>query len=258
MRTPWIPRARLRYTALMTRARWRLLVWIDLAALIACAPKPGAETESSSGSGASSSASTSGGVTSGGGGCEAFLDQEVEGPSVTVTIENLRDAPAFVAAGPACTSEPLLELAGPGGSMLHFREVVCDYTCADQFSGMCQCAADCALAPVIRIEPGGKYSQLWSGGLLVAVTAPTECVAEGCSPACSRREQAPAGGYTFSTAVGSGAAPCIDTPALCACEANADGWCPLFGLEGVTLEGLAPLEAAFTYPGETQAALLIE
>lgn len=242
----------------MKGTRWSFLLAIDLAAASACAPKPGAETESGSGTGTSGSSATSEAVTSGAGGCEEFLDQEVEGPTVTVTIENRRDAAAFVAAGPACTSEPLLELAGPGGSMLHFREVVCDYTCADQFSGMCQCAADCGLAPVIRIEPGGKYSQTWSGGLLVAVTAPTECVAEGCSPACERREQAPAGGYTFSTAVGSGAAPCAGMPELCDCVANADGWCPLFGLEGVTLEGLAPIEAAFTYPGETQAALLIE
>lgn len=228
-----------------------------------CGTKGGGEGESTSGatstSGSTGATGSSGSTaTSGADACEGFLDAAEVGPAVEVRIENHRDVAIFLEAGPACTAEPRLELLGPGGEGLHFRELVCDATCADHFTGECACAADCGLAPVIRIEAGGAYSYTWPGALLVPVTAPAECVAEGCSPSCEQRQQAGAGAYTFRSAAGVGAAPCVEMPELCACTPGADGWCELFGLEGVVLEGLAEVEAGFSYPAETMVALVVE
>ncbi|HRI08736.1 MAG TPA: hypothetical protein PKW35_13020, partial [Nannocystaceae bacterium] len=67
-----------------------------------------------------------------------------------------------------------------------------------------------------------------------------------------------AGGYTFGSAAGVGGAPGVERAELGACTPGGDGGCELVGVEGVVLEGLAEVEAGFSYPAETMVALVVE
>lgn len=232
--------------------------------LTACVPKDSGETDSdaTAGTGGSTGSTTSestGEPTTGVGVvCEEFLNKPITGPEVVVTIENQRDVAVFVLPGPACTSDPLLDLGGPGGDSLVFRATICDYTCNEQFEGTCLCAADCALAPTIRIEAGGKFTYTWDGGVYTGVQPPEACFTQDCGPGCNRNEPAPAGDYVFATQVGADVMGCVDTPDLCTCTPNADGWCELPSVDATQITGATPIEQAFAYPTETAVALVVE
>lgn len=242
--------------------------------IVACSPKAGGETESSSvtettasseGTTDTTTASSEGTAdttapttTEGGQVCEPFLDQEVTGPAVTVTIENHRAEAVFVLPGPQCSGQEQLGLVRDGVS-LRFRDGSCTFTCADQFAGECSCPADCPVSPTIRIEPGGVYRVHWSGSLYVPVNPPASCFALECGNACEQRQQAGAGAYVFTSAAGT-APPsgCDASPELCTCTANADGWCELPDLEAEAFAEVVELAGEFTYPEQTAAVLIVE
>jgi hypothetical protein len=142
--------------------------------------------------------------------------------------------------------------------MLIFRATACDYTCDDQFAGTCQCAADCALAPTIRVEPGGTFTYTWDGGLYTAVEPPAECFVQECGPGCNRHESAPAGDYTFASQVGAEVMGCAEDMNVCACTPNAMGWCALTSVDATMITGVTPIAAGFAYPGETAVTLVIK
>jgi hypothetical protein len=197
-------------------------------------------------------------VTTGAAICEPFRDQAVAGPAVVVTIENTQDGVVFVLPGPPCTSDPLLQLIDPGGEPVRYRETVCDFSCDDHFAGECLCAADCALAPAIRLEPGGVFTYTWSGAVFVPVMPPAACFMMDCGETCEQQQQAAAGQYAFSTQVGASVPVCTDTPDLCMCTPGPEGWCELYNIGAMDIEGAATVVAEFAYPDETSVALVVQ
>lgn len=237
----------------------------SLLLIIACSPKSSGETEASTGAETTATSSettdtttdTTAPTTTSGQVCESFLDQEVTGPAVAVTIENRREEAVFVLPGPGCSGRSRLELRRDGAT-LRFHDATCDFTCADHFAGGCQCEADCPASPAIRIEPSGRFRYTWSGALFVPVSPPESCFASECGSSCEQRQQAGPGAYEFASAAGLAASVCGDSPELCECMANADGWCELPGLDGAAFAEVVELAAGFTYPEQTAAALIVE
>lgn len=251
----------------------RLLLPLLFASMLSgCGPKGEGESDASSeGSGTTGTASgttstasgtategaTTEGATTGSGLCAPFVDQAIAGPEVVVTIENTRNSVVFVLPGPACTSDPRLQLRDGEGESLRFRKGACEFTCDQQFAGNCICAADCALAPAIRLEPGGVYSYTWAGGVFVPVTPPLSCFEMECGPMCDQRQQAAAGQYTFTTEVGASVPACTDNPDLCMCTPGPEGWCELYGVGSSMIEEVVPASGSFSYPNETAVALVV-
>lgn len=171
--------------------------------------------------------------------CTDLVDADLPGDEVTITLRNATPGPIFIPAGHGCDWQPFV-IEQDGDERKWFRGA-CDWSCEDVLDS-CACAADCAAASAIRLDPGASYELSWDLALYVNEDISLDCPAEGCPTRCSRRTVAADGDYDISA---SASTSCTDD-ASCACTGGANA-CEIFvDITATTLVA----EATLTLPGD--------
>ncbi len=190
------------------RNPWWLAVWIAAGVVVAC-----------SGSSPSDSPGDGGNAESGATGCNDYADEDPV--SVTVKYENHRSTPIFVKG--AADWEPNLHFVisdDTGGSPLRLFSSYCGYaTCEILGVGYAGCDAGIAFVPIVRIDPGGSWEEIWNGLHAVERSMPESCYLDGSSTSTCDQMQVPAAAtYSVMSAAGS------ECPG-CTCVPSAEGSC---------------------------------
>jgi hypothetical protein len=193
-------------------------------------------------------------VVPGSASCNEYLD-EAQVQEVTITIRN-NGSDIIYLGGEGCSSEILLSLAGADGE-LPWRSGGCGFSCEDlqQHSGVC--AADCAMPPVVRVDPGGSYELSWTGRHLQQQSMPDGCFDEpqyAGEGSCQSHVVAAAGDYTLS-AYAWLQTGCVDT--TCDCQPDANGSCRMEGFASTDGPGIQA-DGVVSYPSATSMELVFE
>jgi hypothetical protein len=194
------------------------------------------------------------GVQPGSPACDAYLD-EAPPQNVAITVRNEGTATIFLG-GEGCAADIGVGLAAADGSALPQGASGCGYTCEQLQTRPAACPADCALPPVVRVDPGGSYQLSWSGSYVEPASMPKSCYFEPsyAGPGCERRIVAPAGDYTL-TASAWPQTTCVDNS--CDCQPDASGSCVMQGFAGVG--GTATqASAVVAYPSETSVEIVFQ
>jgi hypothetical protein len=204
------------------------------------------------GGGAVAGGGTGGGGAVAGGGsggtpsCESFADETPPG-AITVRLKNTKPYPIYVGGGTDCGGKPLFTLSDAGGPVQMFAGG-CGNTCEKLQKHGDWCPDACMIPPVVMIQPGGHYDDVWSGTTFEELKMPKSCYFEPefAGASCSRRIVAPAGAYA-ALAVGGTAVTCLDV-GICSCKPDANGACEI--MYGGDVSGdPVPGKVAFQLPG---------
>lgn len=211
---------------------WRW--WASLSALailhgcersVLRAPTP---EEDASGSG---SGSTSGGEVD----CAAFEDARTA-EATRFRVVNSRDDDLWVRM--YCEQLADRTIVGPDAALTYERDP-CDATCSQLQVPPTECGT--CPAYVLRLPPGGSFTDVWTGFAAREVDMPAECFHGGTGSSCAQSEAAPEGAHTVSLV---GFAECPD------CVCSDDGRC-----EGEPAGPGATATARFDHPTSDDVVL---
>ena len=168
-------------------------------------------------------------VEDGGGGedeCTGFDDEA--GTPVTVRFTNAGTAPMYVGTQNGCGGLNAFTLSAVGSSeVVPWYRGACNFTCEELREITGDCAADCAIPPVYRVEPGGHYDIAWDGLVLVERDMPAACFAEPSFAGPCQQEVAASGSYQVTGQVFAAVEGCDPMTGACDCQPNAEGWCQM-------------------------------
>jgi hypothetical protein len=237
---------------------------------LACTDKADADDEladtsedasdaSTSGDTTSEDASTSDDATSAGEVCDAYEDLPGEAVEVVFELVNARSEAIFVTNGSGCVQRPI-ELEHEGQSFSGLLDA-CQFTCSEMMTlDHCGCDADCGLPPLVRIEPGERYSTSWTGARYESATMPGSCQAEDLCGSiwCFIREPADAGTYLARARALLEPMACFGEGGEVPCECMpGEPWCLLNANYRI---GQEPLQATqeFAHPDAAVVELMFE
>lgn len=143
------------------------------------------------------------------------LDAPASPGSLELRLTNQRAEPIFIGGG----CGPALNLERVGVPTL-FNADTCDApTCVSVLEGDCSQACAACAPGVLRIEPGGSYTQQWALTVFGRVDVSATC-SEGCTEQCWQETVAPDGDYRLNASV---FLECPETVDDCSCP---DGMSP--------------------------------
>jgi hypothetical protein len=208
------------------------------------------------GGGGGTTTSSSGSSGSGGSAnCGDYADQSSTNP-VTATVRNQTANDLYLSAL-GCTGNIRMKLADANGTPMEWGGEACLYSCEDMQGEPFGCTADCAVPPVILVEPGGSYALEWSGMVFASADMPTACYFDPASASggCKQHQQAGAAVYTLTAQAWTTADNCDG--GSCACAVDSNGSCQLPGFPNVS--GTA-VEASATvdYPTATSLEIVFQ
>lgn len=209
-----------------------------------------ASEATSEGSTAPTSGDTTSTPTTGGGECVDPSTTTV-GPAVAVKIRNDTAADLFVRGGGFC-GEPTFTLRRVDDTEVTTTLGLCPVSCGEQLASQsCGCPDIGCVPGLVRITPGGVYTDSWSGAEFTTTVLPAECVEMACvGSACGVQMQAAPATYKLSS-VASATATCEFG---CDCTPSPEGWCAVEGTIADESIATAPLD----YPAETAAMLVFQ
>jgi len=167
--------------------------------------------------------------------CEHFRNDPPTS-AVSITLRNDRSTPIFI--NPFGLCGDALEVSKQTGDPLELVYGGC-YLCEDYedlINPVCFDGWTCP--PLVRIEPGGRYSWQWQPVHFVREQMPARCHAGDVDPfSCARRAAVAPGDYQVVAFAAAALSHCQAENA-CACEANEDGWCNVSSIASIGPPGL--------------------
>ncbi len=191
--------------------------------------------------------------------CDEFDNDTSTPAAVTVRIRNDGSAPIYLgSASGGCTPYIDLLLSRGGDNVPFHTDASCTGTCELLQQGELACTDECAVPPLIYIEPGGSYEETWAG----TVFQHRDDMPEGCyfdasyaSGGCQQIVVAPDGDYVFTVNAWDDMGDCAG-PESCECTPDVDGSCAMYNFippAGTPRQA----SASFRYPDDTTVEISV-
>jgi hypothetical protein len=193
--------------------------------------------------------------------CEGFADAPVDGP-VSVVIRNDTGAPLFLGDDDACSYNIELELADADGQPLVWRgDGLCMFTCEHLQQSGAGCPAICPIPPLVYIEPGGSYTDEWTGRYREERVMPESCWLEPDYSGTGRCDQlitAPDGDYRLTARAWTALDNCDADPCLCTPDPSGSCLIDSMGSASVTTSTAREATTTVTYPSQTSVEIVFD
>lgn len=181
--------------------------------------------------------------------CDEFNNHTAVPAPVTILIRNDGSEPIYLGSATGGCSRYIDMLLSRDDENVPFRtDTSCTGTCELLRQGDPACTDECAVPPLVYIEPGGVYEETWAGTVFERRDMPEGCYAnsEYADNGCQQIVVAPTADYTFTVSAWNDIADCTE-PETCECTPDVSGSCAMYNF--VTPSGTPrQASASFRYP----------
>lgn len=181
--------------------------------------------------------------------CEGYDNEDGEPSETTVLVTNTGDETVFLGGLWSCDFARMSVVPAAATDDTHWPTRKCEFFCQEVIGqGGMGCDDSCPMPTIIKLDPGGVWSHVWTGAMHYPAEPPDHCCLEGECYECYVRRPAPNGDEYMATVNVFAEVDCFGDPTECDCVANDEGWCELEGYAEAFPEEGESASVTFEYP----------